>query len=172
EQGGHAELPEGHWIAAASRWGTLARRWAEVTPPVLEGCSLEVAAGDEQRLRDAYLAGDLRAAVAAVPVVGEPWVLLGLREEDAAHARRGGALLREWATPWDKRLDLATWTRLAEAAADPGPLPGDLRGAVERLGATGDRTPSPAPGRRDPAAGDPRPVPRHACGVAFPGADA
>lgn len=113
EQGGHAELPPDHWVAAASRWGRLARRWAEVVPSVFDDCRAEVSDEAETHLLAAYRSGDHRAAAAAVPWVGEPWVRLGVEEGDPDLRRRGGDLLRRWATPWDKHRDLATWLRLA-----------------------------------------------------------
>lgn len=123
EQGGHAELPPGHWVAAASRWGALARRWAEAVPPVLDDCRATVTEDEEQALLVAYRAGDFRGAASAVPWVGEPCVLLGRELGDADLCRRGAALLRRWATPWDKGRDLRFWLGLAGADADSGEGP-------------------------------------------------
>ena len=64
----------------------------------------------------------LSQAVALNPFAAEPRILralcaieLGDTLRDFVDATRGQALLTAWSTPWDKRLNLATWREITSA---------------------------------------------------------
>lgn len=132
EQGQHDELAAGHWVASASRWARLAGRCAQHVPPVFAGGTVAVRPDEEQRLLDRYRAafaapaGEARTLLEGLPaVVGEPLVVGALASladgadpaAVAAAGARGLELLQAWGTPWDKRLPLEAWTKLAERVA-------------------------------------------------------
>jgi Aspartyl/Asparaginyl beta-hydroxylase len=122
------------WIAHVSRLGLWAREYSDAPPPVFDGGTAHVGRDDERALLDAYAAAvcagpEARAdsverlgiAAERVPWIGEPWILLALAalsegdaERAAALCARGTDSLETFGTPWDKRLSMSRWTRLAQ----------------------------------------------------------
>lgn len=120
------------WLHTAARWGRLARLHAAAVPPVLDGCGALVTVQDERRLIAAYSSalgnltwppamGRLAQAVARVPWVGEPYLVLAIWRAIAGDlltaaelAGHGEALLEQWTMPWDQRVGLRDWKRLAQ----------------------------------------------------------
>ncbi|MQL93785.1 hypothetical protein Taro_026441 [Colocasia esculenta] len=104
-----------------------------VIPPVFEGCTRVLDAGDQIAARDMYweavcgggrggaealdrAEGLLRGCVERNPFVGEPRLVLaqvylgqGRWEEAAAEAEEGLRLLLEWGSCWDKRMAWEGW---------------------------------------------------------------
>ncbi|CTQ34598.1 Aspartyl/Asparaginyl beta-hydroxylase [Jannaschia rubra] len=122
-----------HWLARASELLALAVPRAEVVPPVLDRGRTRVTVRAEEEGLEAYdtalrviardragAAARLDTAMRLLPCVGEPAILRGLlhlatgdRSAGRAAMARGAAALRAWGTPWDKRLGLSEWLRLA-----------------------------------------------------------
>lgn len=108
-------------------------------PPVFERCSRVVSPEEQRACVDAYWSAatqlllpadardaeaSLRAAIAACPAVGEPFVLLAqllLQRGDwdaaAAAAAEGLRLLLDWGTAWDKRMPWGAWVACARVCA-------------------------------------------------------
>ena len=131
------ELGEpGVWLSRVSRAGSYLRRnLSSCLPPVFASCSQVIEPDVEMQAREDYLAGlkvipsnidaaeqKFSSAVERCPWVAEPlvWRALlavvrmdfGLAESLSAQACE---LLRQWATPWDKRLTCAEWLWLLTA---------------------------------------------------------
>ncbi len=138
------------WLARASRWAAWARERGAVAPPVFDRAHARVSRADERALLDAYAAAfapgasRLASAARAVPWVAEPAIVVALRalaaREAAAAldgARAARETLRAWGVPWDKRLALEEWLRIAGFIAAAAALRDDAaadlaRGLVER----------------------------------------
>ncbi|KAE9452156.1 hypothetical protein C3L33_15945, partial [Rhododendron williamsianum] len=99
-----------------------------VVPPVFDGCTRVLDAGEQIIARDMYWeavncsAGLERAeellvgCIAKNPFIGEPHVVLsqvylssGRFEEGEREAVKGLTLLLEWGSPWDKRMSWEGW---------------------------------------------------------------
>jgi hypothetical protein len=125
------------WLSNVSRLGRSARSLAEVIPPVFDQCTSTISAADETALLDTcrqlstrldrtddqpgHRDGDRDVGWP----VAEPLVWAGVRalahgRPDAAaeFGRAAAARLRQWATPWDKRLTLQQWLALCATLAD------------------------------------------------------
>ncbi|KAK7407811.1 hypothetical protein VNO78_09915 [Psophocarpus tetragonolobus] len=106
-----------------------------VIPPVFDGCTKVLDAGDQIVARDLYWEAVSKGSAGGVnveellvgcirknPFVGEPYVVLsqvyvteGRFEEAEKHAEIGLMLLLQWGCPWDKRTSWeawVAWTRL------------------------------------------------------------
>jgi hypothetical protein len=127
------------WLAEASRILALARRAAEVVPPVFEGGTSVVTPGDEAALLHAYAALLPRMApsvdvreqhgrdVLPASPVGEPLIVAGLvalaegrAGKAAALGRRALAAFDTWGVAWDKRLGMDRWRSLGELLVRDG----------------------------------------------------
>ena len=130
------------WLSQVSLLGRDARRLAEVTPPVFDGCTTVISKTEEDQLTSRYerlvaafgggvgdsgTEPDQRGGtrLADWPQVAEPLVWSGFnalahkRCDDArmlGHA--AAARLQQWGTPWDKRLPLLHWLQLCAALGD------------------------------------------------------
>ncbi len=140
EQSCRPDRSPARWISNVSLLGREARRFAEVTPPVLDGCTTLVSTTEEDQLLGDYqhlVAGFGNADDGAErsqrrgrkpidwPFVTEPLVWMGYHEithdtgQDASElGRAAAARLRQWGTPWDKRLNLRQWQQMCAALCD------------------------------------------------------
>jgi aspartate beta-hydroxylase len=126
-----------HWVSRVLRWGSLLRPCRDLVPEIFGEDPLP-GDEDERRARRLYADGfrllhdSLDGAASALdranercPVLGEPAIwraYVALRAGDRPLARdraaRGRFLLERWAAPWDKRLPLSEWIRLAKLLED------------------------------------------------------
>ena len=129
EQGCRPDRSPAGWLSQVSLLGQYARRLAEVTAPVFDDCTVIVSKDQEKQLLSRYkrLVTGLAATDASAewPFVAEPLIWAGLHaiaHDRPEEARRLGAAaatrLRQWGTPWDKRLPLRHWLRLCTALCD------------------------------------------------------
>ncbi|TVU27624.1 hypothetical protein EJB05_19118, partial [Eragrostis curvula] len=113
-------------------------------PPVFDGCTKVLDAGDQKAARDLYwqaICSDdddnekkmvealLRESISKNPFVGEPYlvlaqVLLNAGRYDEAHtqAEQGLKLLLQWGSSWDKRMSWEGWVSWARVMRDKAKL--------------------------------------------------
>jgi len=146
------DRPPTAWLHRAARWGRLARLYAAVVPPVLDGCTALITSQDERQLVAAYnsafgnltwppAASRLAEALSQIPWVGEPYFVLALCRASAGDlltaaelAGYGEALLGQWTMPWDQRVAPGDWKWLAHLIRSICARRGDhLEYAVARL---------------------------------------
>jgi hypothetical protein len=143
EQSCRRDLSPSTWLSNVSLRGLDARRLAEVIPTVFDGCTTVVSQTDETRLLSGYqrlvarFGGVNDSTVgrddlgglpgSAWPFVAEPLVWMGFDaiargRPDEAGVCGGMAAdrLRQWGSPWDKRLTLGQWLELCAALRDLG----------------------------------------------------
>lgn len=131
EQSGVGSTLPSAWLAQIATWARWARRFAEVPPSVLDGCSANVDVDTERKLLEVYAGAFtdanhqarstamLAAAALELPWVGEPLIMLALAKASdgdllvaAELVGHGEALLDEWGVAWDKRLSTDEWKYL------------------------------------------------------------
>lgn len=144
EQAQAADGSPGLWLSQFLGLRAALARVDVAVPPCLR-IDVELEEHDEHEAREAYLSGIARlsdptaAAVhlgrvaTACPMLAEPcvwlaYLALSQGDSDTASwwARRARVSLRAFGTPWDKRLSLEEWLRVAEllesgSAASPAP---------------------------------------------------
>ncbi len=141
EQSCRVDRGPARWLSTVSRLGRAARRLAEVTPPVFDGCTTVVSKTEETQLLTGYrrLLANFGSADHSAdeldlpcdrkridwPFVAEPLVWTGFGEiahgtvpEARKLGRAAAARLQQWGTPWDKRLPLRQWLQLCAALCD------------------------------------------------------
>jgi hypothetical protein len=132
----------GRWLAQVSRMGAALDASAVVLPQCFASFTRIVSAHDEDRAREAYLAGlrmaddsaaaaQFAVAVEACPWPAEPSVALAYRalrsgdldaaRSSIAHAQRA---LIELGTAWDPRLQYDEWSRLISLIQEMTGRPG------------------------------------------------
>ena len=147
EQAGDAEGGPAHWVSRVLTWGQMLRPDRHVIPEIVQVARPPTDA-EEGRVRRLYrqalaaiadeaAASKLDEAAAICPSLAEPRMLRAyhaLLRGDGARAlelaKDARSLLQRWGVPWDKRLSIAQWLRMAalieQAATAPArelPLP-------------------------------------------------
>jgi aspartate beta-hydroxylase len=132
---GTADGKPARWLSDVSTAASRIKSQSPEIPAALRACAEAAVTGDaENNLLDAYLAFDahdvpnsamlrkkLQETAETVPIVGEPFILLGLAllskgdsEVAADFGRRAKLQLAAWGTSWDKRLTGISWLALAQ----------------------------------------------------------
>ena len=152
EQSCRSDRSPAPWLSNVSHLGRLARRFAEVTPPVFDKCTTLVSTAEETQLLDDYQHPFAGFGNRDWPFVAEPLVWMGLQEMDQGTVKQAGELgraatarLQQWGTPWDKRLNLRQWLQLCAALCDN--TKADEIAFVTRRTAAAVRSLSPPPER-------------------------
>jgi hypothetical protein len=152
EQSCRPDRSPGRWLSHVSHLGRQARRLAEVTPPVFDRCATVVSPAEETQLLDDYQHAFAGFGNRDWPLLAEPLIWMGFHElgqgtveQAGEHGRAAAARLRQWGTPWDKRLNLRQWLQLCAALGDK--TKADEIAFVTRRTLAGAPSPSPPPER-------------------------
>ncbi len=148
EQSCRKDRSPGTWLSHVSQLGRWAARFAEVTPPVFDNCTTTVSRDEETQLLEDYRNPFAGFADRAWPMVAEPliwtgfWKMVhGAVEQAGELGRAATSRLKQWGTPWDKRLTRQQWLQLC-AVLDDDARADEIAFVLRRV--TGDsRAPSP-----------------------------